>query len=363
MDLGSPYDRVAVSWGTSFHLMGAVVVAFGVVRTVVEPGMTPTDVAEAFVPFATSLAYFEGGRRVGDADLSVGRRVRIVQGTLAFCLLGFCLAAVILSLRALEGQPVGEEPYVLFVSASGAGAVGLYTALYHQRLQKVSTETASLNHRLQVTQRVLRHNLRNEVTVLRGYVDALEPSVDRRGRGHLSVLDEHVDRLDRLSSKAHELETVWQSDERVSHDLAAAVEAAVDRLDVEDLVGVSIVTTLPEAAHARVHPRVDEALDEALDNALRHNDGESLRVEISVTLVGDEVLLSVADDGTGVPHGELDAIRSGTETQLHHASGLGLWLIYWIVAGSEGRVELSDNDPTGTVVTMRFPAADPEVRP
>jgi signal transduction histidine kinase len=48
------------------------------------------------------------------------------------------------------------------------------------------------------------------------------------------------------------------------------------------------------------------------------------------------------------------------ETALEHASGLGLWLVHWIVTESGGDLEIDTREPTGTVVRMWLPRAAEE---
>jgi len=48
------------------------------------------------------------------------------------------------------------------------------------------------------------------------------------------------------------------------------------------------------------------------------------------------------------------------ETALEHASGLGLWLVHWIVTESGGELEIHTREPTGTLITMWLPTANGE---
>ncbi|WP_195155780.1 hypothetical protein, partial [Halorubrum sp. AJ67] len=48
------------------------------------------------------------------------------------------------------------------------------------------------------------------------------------------------------------------------------------------------------------------------------------------------------------------------ETALEHASGLGLWLVHWIVTESGGDLKIDTREPTGTVVRMWLPRAAEE---
>ncbi|MUV90188.1 histidine kinase, partial [Halapricum sp. CBA1109] len=70
--------------------------------------------------------------------------------------------------------------------------------------------------------------------------------------------------------------------------------------------------------------------------------------------------LTVADDGPGIPDRERAVLDSGTETQLEHGLGMGLWSINWAVTRVGGDLSVADNDPRGTVVTVRLYGTDPE---
>lgn len=62
----------------------------------------------------------------------------------------------------------------------------------------------------------------------------------------------------------------------------------------------------------------------------------------------------VTDDGPGIPERERTVLDSGTETQLEHGRGIGLWFVNWAVTRLGGELEFARNDPTGSVVTVRL---------
>jgi len=71
------------------------------------------------------------------------------------------------------------------------------------------------------------------------------------------------------------------------------------------------------------------------------------------------VAVTVADDGPGMPDLDREVLVSGRAIEsLSHGSGLGLWLVYWIVHRSAGSITVLDRDPRGTRVTMSLPRAD-----
>jgi len=40
---------------------------------------------------------------------------------------------------------------------------------------------------------------------------------------------------------------------------------------------------------------------------------------------------------------------------LSHGSGLGLWLVYWVVKRSNGEITVSDHEQRGTTITVSLP--------
>ncbi len=81
--------------------------------------------------------------------------------------------------------------------------------------------------------------------------------------------------------------------------------------------------------------------------------------EVDVTVAAksedDEVVIRVADNGSGIPPHERDVFEQREETKLRHSNGLGLWLVHWIVEDLGGRVKIEDRQPRGTIVRLCVP--------
>jgi signal transduction histidine kinase len=229
--------------------------------------------------------------------------------------------------------------------------------------------------RLEVMYRVLRHDLRNQLSVVLTYADVIaEAAADERIREAAGSVLDAGERLRNLSERARQIETALEADGEpttvevsgVVREVVAEVEAAYPE--------VALSTSLPEAAWAVALPSVRLAFENVCENACEHNDADDPRVDVAVETVdgaasgradGDPtttgaggdgwVRVSVADNGPGLPEGDRAAIREGRETALEHASGLGLWLTYWIVDGSGGELRFEDAEPRGTVVEIGLP--------
>jgi two-component sensor histidine kinase len=88
-------------------------------------------------------------------------------------------------------------------------------------------------------------------------------------------------------------------------------------------------------------------LNELVSNACKHAfpEGRSGQITITIWPIGDEVEMSIADNGKGLPPG-FDDRRS---------SSLGLQLVHALARQLRGTVEMRSE--SGAVVSLRFPGA------
>lgn len=214
------------------------------------------------------------------------------------------------------------------------------------------TSERTRKQRLMVLNRVLRHNLRNDMTVIRsrGVILAETDDADRRAMAETIV--DTADGLVHLGEEARAVESLLTGPRCVrTVSLATLIESACS-----EFPEASFDVDVPEDLHIETEEAVLAAiLDQLVANAVTHHDGDP-RVEISVTEHDDAVTVRLADDGPGIPAHELAAIESGTETALTHTSGLGLWLVNWATLRLGGEVSF-DVDDTGTAVTLSVPTA------
>ena len=92
-----------------------------------------------------------------------------------------------------------------------------------------------------------------------------------------------------------------------------------------------------------------------------NDDAATPRVEITArtpTIDGGVVELTIADNGPGIPTDEKEVLLDGEETPLKHGSGLGLWIVNWIITRTGGRISFERNEPRGSRVTLAVPPAE-----
>lgn len=219
------------------------------------------------------------------------------------------------------------------------------------------TEQKRREERIQVLNRVLRHNLRNELTGARGYTELLANDPDDAAVFAAQVTNHH-DRLISIGNKAQRIERMLELD-----------RDAADPTPLSDIVGDSITevntgdggtidperitTSVPAAYSFRPNPAIIQmVLVELLENAVQHGEAP----EITVGFREPEHTLVVTDTGPGIPDIEVEVLRTETETPTQHGQGLGLWLIKWGVDRLGGSVDI-EADSSGTRIEIALPAA------
>ena len=216
--------------------------------------------------------------------------------------------------------------------------------------------------RLDVLNRILRHNVRNQMTVVLGNNrNVLEAVTDDALVERAESVDRAGRRLLEWAERAQQVErTVGRGTTEVGRmDLVETVETVGDRL-AEAHPYASIHTYHDGPAWIVADRSVGEAIEELITNAVVHSDRPRPRIRLTVESDDETVELRVADDGPGIPPSERRALARGRETPLDHSNGLGLWLVNWLVRLSGGTVDFPENETRGSVVRLRFPAAPPE---
>ncbi len=270
--------------------------------------------------------------------------------------------------RTVDGE---ERTYAVTTSAlevAGGTAVGDTVVL-----QDITAERRR-EQRLAVLNRVLRHNLRNDLNVVHGYLDiGIDRVEDPDLRGMLETAAHKTTGVIELGEKARSIENAMGGD--AGGTTSVGVRSLIDDVR-EGLVAdttVEIRIEVPPDLSVRTDPSVlrvvfENLLENAVehgstsnrtdsDDATEYSGADAPVVTVRAVDAGDgRVGFEVEDDGPGVPDHELEVLDATEETALEHGSGLGLWIVKWGVASLGGTVEFDVSD-AGTTVRLELPDA------
>jgi two-component system sensor histidine kinase ChvG len=335
-------------------------------------------------PFISAAAPIEGTGAVlllTSNARDIRRVVRDERTTLAIILLVTILFSVLISLflartiavplrrlaRAAHRVRLGRAREVrLPVLPARRDEIGLLARALHDMTQ-------TLRSRIDSTEAFaadVTHELKNPLASLRSAVDTLERVDDPALRSQLlQVVREDVVRLDRLIVDIAEVS-------RLDAELSRARFEPVDMgVLLESLLSfwesragerqVRIAFARPRTGSAVVmgdEARLARAIDNLVDNAISFSPAGGL-VGISAAQIGEQVVVTVEDEGPGVPEEAREAIfrrfhsvRPDREDFGRH-SGLGLAIVKATVEGHDAKVFVCDRQGgrRGARFVLRFP--------
>jgi PAS domain S-box-containing protein len=209
--------------------------------------------------------------------------------------------------------------------------------------------------------RMLRHNLHNELNVVLGYADMIEREADDQLAEYGSTIATATRRvLDQADKEREIVELLTDQSPPQRLDLSGVLEAMVDRLE-ESHPDAEIALDLPEQLRIVAIPEISRAIEELVINAIDHCDEDVPDVTIRARRRDGTVEVSVRDNGPGMPSQERRVVGEDSPIDpLVHSSGMGLWLVKRIANRAGGTVRFEENEPEGSVVTLVIPggAAD-----
>ena len=205
--------------------------------------------------------------------------------------------------------------------------------------------------------RVLRHNLRNDMNVIRGSADTIQQT----GSGDVT----------RLAGKIREMSNKLLATTEKQREITQLLREPPTRSEIELKPLLAEIQSRLQSTHPEATIRIDcenpiqlqvgdkfvYALEELITNAIIHNDGDDPSVAVTVEQTAERVRITVADNGPQISEMERDVIQHPeNRSPLYHGSGLGLWLVRLIISRSGGTVQFVDTDEDGNTIVVSLPA-------
>jgi two-component system sensor histidine kinase BaeS len=273
-------------------------------------------------------------------------------------------------------QPVEQLAVAADAVAAGKFDVAIPAGSFSSELHRLSQAFSQMAARLGDTEAArtrllsdLSHELRTPLATLSAFIDGMEDGVVATGAASWETMRDQVNRLRRLATDVREAAAAEEGALKMAFaavDIVAIARAVVDAAQPRyAAAGVALTFDAPTATHSVVGDpeRIAQVVANLLDNALRHTPRAG-HVQVAMTTASGQLLLGVADDGTGVPTGELEKIferfyradpsRADTSGS---GSGLGLTIARAIVRVHGGTLTAaSGGHGQGATFTVTLPA-------
>lgn len=238
-----------------------------------------------------------------------------------------------------------------------------------QSFNKMNDDLArSLNLRRQMTADIA-HELRTPLSLIIGHAEAVHDGVLPPTRENFEIIREEAERLEKL---VNDLRTLSLAD-------AGELTMNFQRVDVNQLLkdirshylipfankpATLDLETTDAPLEATLDPiRFSQALTNILENALRYAP-EGGRALISAKQVGDEIEISIADNGEGVTPEEAARLfdrfyrADESRTRDEGGSGLGLAITKSIIEMHKGRIWAESEKGKGLKMIIRIASAE-----
>jgi PAS domain S-box-containing protein len=223
--------------------------------------------------------------------------------------------------------------------------------------QQNVTERKQRQRQLETLGRVLRHNLRNHMNVIRGEAEMIHSETSGEMMTSAENIIETSDQLLELAEKERAItEQLRQRSEPKKITVGSLLQHVASTVRSEH-PNATITIDCPTDVTVQAPPELEHAIGELVTNAIIHNDSSSPDIAITVTQLDESTCIEVADNGPRIPEMERKIIVSEVkETPVYHGSGLGLWFVKLVVSQSGGTITFEKNSPTGNIVRLKLPS-------
>lgn len=208
--------------------------------------------------------------------------------------------------------------------------------------------------RLEVINRILRHDIRNDLNVVSGNLEVIkDASVSAAIDDRVDEALEHVTQVFDIAEKARYVKNTLESSRVEVGPLDPVIETAVNEVTAT-YPEAEIKVTGVEDVSALVDLNFDRALIEALTIGIRHQEQDPPMVSLTVSMPTEQTVRIEVKHPGSIPETERQSVQRGYETELDHGSGMGLWMIHWIVENSHGSLTFPNTAHNQTAICIEL---------
>ncbi len=206
-------------------------------------------------------------------------------------------------------------------------------------LHLLADELKKSGEYLTLVNKILRHDILNDLTVIRGYIEM--------GRDELrEVAISKIEKIQTLIKETKAIEEALGGKHRIN--LAEIVTEIgkhyEDQADIEYILNDVFV---------KANEALNSVIDNILRNAVMHSKKDRVKISIEVFSSGRFGVVRIKDNGIGIPDSIKDQIfEEGFSTS--NSTGLGLYIAKKVIELLNGEIHVYDNEPSGAVFEIKL---------
>lgn len=261
---------------------------------------------------------------------------------------------VITSHQMVEGATISQRLIIeeAILGAAGGSLAGLLIGIGSAQSMRQADTIANQRDAFEFLNKLLRHNILNSINVIYGNARRLDEGDPHELQSHLDTIIERCDAIADFTRDVRPIAGVIAGDAELrSVDLANVLRTEVETAR-SSFPEAEFVTDIPDGVTVRANAALGAVFEKLLTNAVEHNDSDQPRIHVTVKNSAESVTIAIADNGPGIDDKLLDSLF---EPKAHGDHGMGLFLVETMVSQFGGTVEVTDNEPRGSVFSIELP--------
>ncbi|WP_336358086.1 sensor histidine kinase [Haloarcula sp. CGMCC 1.6347] len=218
-----------------------------------------------------------------------------------------------------------------------------------ERLERAHRDLERRKEMIEMYDRLLRHDLGNDLQVIAGFADVVAGQVDGQTEEYAGKIQRAAESAADLIHRVGDLvSTLEAQDNPEPQDLATVLGDTVR--DVRANYGSLTIDFEPSAFEYQVYggDLLDSVFTNIMSNAAVHNEDEVHMRVAPAEVTPDEVTVCFADDGSGVsPDLRENIFEMGVKGQESPGTGFGLGFVRALTESYGGRVSVAESDAGG----------------
>ncbi len=235
------------------------------------------------------------------------------------------------------------------------GICGVSTDITDQKEHEQMLEKQRDN--LEILNKIIRHDIRNNLQLVVAYGDMLEDYVENDGEeflGHIMGAGREAVEITQTAGEVTDVLLGSETDQtpmNLKHTLITQIDYVREN---HERALVFVEGTLPDVA-VLADEMLHSVFRNLLNNAIVHNDKEIPEIIVSATATEEMVQIRIADNGPGIPDDQKDqTFEEGEKGLDSEGTGIGLYLVQTLVERNGGAVWIEDNEPEGSVFVVEL---------
>jgi nitrogen fixation/metabolism regulation signal transduction histidine kinase len=213
--------------------------------------------------------------------------------------------------------------------------------------------------------RQVAHEIKNPLTPMKLNLQYLQMAIDSNAPNVkdisiyvAKILVEQIDHLSQIATDFAQFANIERTKNQV-FDLNDSIKHVTSLYAVADKLHITVSTHKEKIMIKADTTQINRLLTNLIQNAIQSvPENRTAEIEVATTQLKGKVLLSIKDNGTGIPEDMIDKIFIPNFTTKTSGTGLGLAMCKGIVEKLDGKIWFETKENESTIFFVELPLAE-----